>query len=178
MFWSTILGSMLFGGDLAGISMSDQIVVNQTSLFLNGMGLREKFLVDIYVAGMYLPFKSSDSTKIILADVPKKIEAHFIFPKVPKDKMIASLMENLNNNPEVSKPIQKEIEMCMGWLQDFHKGDVLVFDYVPNKGTSIIVNGTSKGTVPGFAFSKAVFSIYIGPKPASEQLKKGLLGSH
>ena len=176
MLTSVFMGALLLGGELAGITLPDEISSNNQVLSLNGMGLREFLLVDIYVAGLYLPFKSSDPTKIINADVPKRIEAHFILPKVPKDRMIKSLMQNLNNNKEVSENIQEEIQMCMKFLQDFQKGDVMIFDYLPNKGTSIIINGALKGTIPGFDFGKAVFTIYVGPKPASAQLKKGLLG--
>lgn len=176
MSFSMFLGSLLLGGELAGISLPDKIYSDNKTLYLNGMGLREFLMVDIYVAGMYIPFKSTDASKIINSDVPKRIEAHFIFPKVPKEKMVKSLTENLNKNKEVSESIQEEIQMCMKFLQDFSKGDVLIFDYIPNQGTSIVINGEQKGLVPGFAFAKAVFTIYVGPKPASEQLKKGLLG--
>ena len=38
------------------------------------------------------------------------------------------------------------------------------------------INNKKKGTIEGLDFMTAVFTIYLGDKPASEPLKKGLLG--
>ena len=54
------LTSFALAADLAGVSMPDSIVSGKTKLHLNGIGLREKFLLDIYVVGMYIPQKNSD----------------------------------------------------------------------------------------------------------------------
>ena len=43
-------------------------------------------------------------------------------------------------------------------------------------GTSIFVKGQQKGTIPGPDFMNAVYTIYLGPAPASENLKEALLG--
>jgi hypothetical protein len=48
--------------------------------------------------------------------------------------------------------------------------------YIPGKGTELTLNGKSKGTVEGADFAAALFSIWLGPKPISESLKKELLG--
>ena len=39
---------------LAGISMPNNITVENETLILNGLGLREKYWVDVYVNGLYL----------------------------------------------------------------------------------------------------------------------------
>lgn len=42
------------------------------------MGLRTKFMVKVYVAGLYLDQKSSDASAILQADAPKRIVMHFL----------------------------------------------------------------------------------------------------
>ena len=61
-------------------------------------------------------------------------------------------------------------------MEDFTTGDELIFDYIPGKGTIFTIKGEVKGVIPGKDFMEALFSIYVGAYPASEQLKKGLLG--
>jgi flagellar motor switch protein FliM len=57
------------------------------------------------------------------------------------------------------------------------KGDVINFDYTPDGGTRITVNGQPKGAaIPGHDFYSAVMRIWLGDKPVDEGLKKGLLG--
>jgi len=57
-----------------------------------------------------------------------------------------------------------------------HSGDEVVFDYVPGKGTQVKVKGKDKGTIEGADFMRALWTIYLGPNPPSESLKKGMLG--
>ena len=59
--------------------------------------------------------------------------------------------------------------------KDFAPTYEIIFDYIPEKGTIITVKGIEKGIIPGEDFMQAIFSIYIGSNPASEQLKQGLL---
>ena len=56
-------------------------------------------------------------------------------------------------------------------------GDVINFDYAPDSGTRITVNGQPRGNaIPGQDFYAAVIRIWIGDKPVDDGLKKGLLG--
>jgi hypothetical protein len=57
------------------------------------------------------------------------------------------------------------------------KGDLINFDYTPEGGTRISVNGQAKGNaIPGEDFYSAVLRIWLGDKPADAGLKKALLG--
>jgi hypothetical protein len=40
----------------------------------------------------------------------------------------------------------------------------------------LALNGEPKGTIEGAEFAAAVFSIWLGPDPASESFKKQILG--
>ncbi len=80
-------------GELAGVTMPDSDTVAGQSVVLNGMALREKFFLDIYVGGLYLPAKSSDGAAVIAQDVPKKLHMQFIYSEVPAEKTIETYRE-------------------------------------------------------------------------------------
>ena len=87
-----VLGSMLSlqASTLAGITMPETVQVGSTPLVLNGMGLRTKFMVKVYVAGLYLPQKSSDAGAILKGDAPKRMVMHFVHG-ASKSQMSASV---------------------------------------------------------------------------------------
>ena len=118
----------------------------------------------------------SNPRAIISLEQPKRIHAKFIYSDVPKTKMIATLEENIANNTNFTETAVKQIRQAEEWMEDFTTGDEMIFDYVPNKGTTIYVKGKEKGTIAGVDFMHAIFEIYVGDHPASEQLKTGLLG--
>ena len=59
--------------DLAGVSVPESAQVAGANLALNGVGLRKKFFIKIYVGGLYLPQKSSDADAIIASATPDRI---------------------------------------------------------------------------------------------------------
>lgn len=162
---------------VAGIKMPDTIKLADETLQLNGMGLREKYWIDIYVAGLYLPQKMSNAQEIITMNASKRIAIEFIYSSVPKEKMIEVLEENIRNNPQFSTETVSSIRRCGSWMQDFTTGDQVSFDYMPTtQTTTIYINGTSKGAIQGKEFMEAIFAMYVGKYPATEALKQGLLG--
>ena len=175
MLLTHLLCSFALAASIAGQDFPDTISLDGQELQVNGVGLREKYWIDIYAAGLYLPQKMNSATDIIHLDAPKRIHAKFIYSSVPKAKMVESLEENIRQNPDFSAQAVKDIREAAEWMEDFASGDEMMFEYIPGKGTSVIINGKLKGTVVSKDFMIAVFSMYVGPNPASEQLKKGLL---
>ena len=56
------------------------------------------------------------------------------------------------------------------------KGDVIRIDYLPDSGTEVRINGEWRGAVEGNDFFRAILSIWLGDKPVTESLRKGMLG--
>ena len=63
---------------LADVTLPETMTVGNKTLVLNGMGVRSKFFVKVYVAGLYLEKKSGDASAIIQADAAKRIVLQFI----------------------------------------------------------------------------------------------------
>ena len=161
---------------LAGVTLPDTAQVGSTKLLLNGLGLRTKFAVKIYVAGLYLEQKSSDPGAIIKADAHKRIVMHFLHG-VSKNQMANAFDESFNDNtPDAKKTMKADIDRLLGSLEPVKEGDEMVFTYVPGTGTTFAINGNDKLTVAGSAFNPVLLSVWLGPKPPTANVKKGMLG--
>ena len=161
---------------LNNVTLPDTAQVGSTTLVLNGMGLRTKYMVKVYVAGLYLPQKSSDPAAILKADVPKRIVMHFV-RDVSKSQLTDGFTDSFNDNaPDAAKTLKTEIDHFFSALGPIKDGEELVFTYIPGTGTTVAEAGKDKLTIPGSAFGEMLFSVWLGPKPPNAALKKGILG--
>ncbi len=164
-------------GTLAGVTLPDKAEVKGQTLVLNGMGLRKKFIIKVYVGGLYLPQKEKSAQKVLAADAPLRMVLHFIYD-VSKDQMCEAWHEGLEaNTPKASAEVKKAFDTLCGWMDGVGEGQRLVLTYVPGEGTHVEVAGKAKGTLPGAATADAILATWIGPDPApGEDFKKAVLG--
>ena len=123
-------------------------------LMLNGSGARTKYLMEMYVAGLYLSQPSSEPAAIVAADAPMAIRLEITSGLVTEEKLVESLNEGFRNatggKPE---PIRKEIDLFRKCLAGkIAKGDVLDLVYLPAHGLIVVKNGKQQGVVQGLAF--------------------------
>ncbi|MCP4213771.1 MAG: hypothetical protein GY765_03895 [bacterium] len=179
-----LLGIVLFimclpahAGSLKGVTMPDSIQVDGNDLVLNGMALRKKIFFKVYVAGLYLPQKESSGKKVLENDTPRQTVLHFL-RSVPAKKMSSAWIEGLKENtPKCSDLLKKQFDSLGTMMEKVTDDDLMVFTYIPGKGTEIKVKGKVKGTFPGKAFADALFACWIGPEPGpGEDFKERLLG--
>lgn len=164
-------------GTLAGVTLPDKTDVKGQSLALNGMALRTKFFIKVYVAGLYLPQKERAAAKILAADAPHRMVMHFLYG-VNKDQMCDAWKEGLEQNtPKALPEVKKAFASLCGWMEPIPKGNELTLTYVPGEGTTVEVNGKAKGTLPGKPTADAILATWIGQDPApGADFKKGILG--
>lgn len=166
----------LLGASLAGVTLPDSTEVGGRRLVLNGLGLRSRLMFKVYVAGLYLEQKSSDAEAIIKADAPKRMVLHFL-RSVSREQMVEAYTEAFDNNAPGSRTALKdEIARLMAAFEPVAANDQMTFTYQPGAGTTLTIKGRDKVTIPGLPFAQAMFSAWLGPKPPSAELKKGLLG--
>ncbi len=162
--------------ELAGVKMPDTTVVAGKTLQLNGVGLRKKAIFKVYVGGLYLEAPSHDAAAIMASDAPKAIKMHFL-RGIGRSTMVDAFKEGFEGNAKDKLTSQKAaIDKFLGMVADVKDGDVWTFAYDPAKGTSVFHGDREVGTIEGKEFAQALFSIWLGPKPPSEDLKKGMLG--
>jgi hypothetical protein len=161
---------------VAGVTLPETQQVGGKTLVLNGAGVRTKYMVKVYVAGLYLEQKSSDPGAIIKADAPKRIVMHFVHG-ASKSQMTDAFDESFKDNtPDARKTMKADIDQLLAALEPINSGDEMVYTYVPGTGTTLAINGKDKVTIAGPAFGQVLFSVWLGPKPPNADLKKGMLG--
>ena len=166
----------LHAASLAGVTLPDTVQVGSTTLVLNGLGLRTEFMVKVYVAGLYLEQKSSDPSAIIKADSPNRIVMRFLHG-ASQSQMADAFKQSFNDNtPEAMKTMTTDIDRLLGALEPVKVGDQMVFTYVPGTGTTFAINGKDRVTIAGSAFNPVLLSVWLGPKPPTANVKKGMLG--
>ena len=166
-----LLLSWSLAGQLAGVSFPDTVSVGGKSLALNGLGLREKYFIDVYVGALYLPAKTGSANQAIQGDVPTRIEMHFLYEKVTAEQLNETWDEGF-----AKAGTTQGLAQLKGMMRDVKAGDRIVMEYVPGTGTSVTVAGQAMGTIAGVDFMKALWTVYLGSSPPTEKLKKGMLG--
>src|SRR5215471_4626398 len=139
----------LQAASLAGVTMPDTVQVGGKTLVLNGLGLRTKYMVKVYVAGLYVEQKSSDANAIMKSDTPKRIVMHFVH-NVTKSQMTDAFNDGFqDNSPDAVKGIKTDIDKMLGALDNVKDGEEMVFTYVPGTGTTLSIAGKDRVTIAG-----------------------------
>jgi len=172
-----LLASSAGAGTLAGVTLPDKAEVKGQSLVLNGLGLRTKFFIKVYVAGLYLTHKEKNAAAVLAADEPRRMVLHFLY-SVSKNQMCDAWNDGLERNtPKAPADVKKAFNSLCAWMEPIPKGNELVMTYVPGEGTTVEVNGKTKGTLPGKAVADSILATWIGPDPdPGADFKKAVLG--
>lgn len=151
-------------------------------LQLNGAGVRQRFMVGIYAAGLYVSKKSADAEALATQGGPKRVTLRFL-RDVDGELFVNSLHNGLkaNHSAEQLTGWQTQVESLsatIGTIARARRGDTVTFDFNPAEGIRVTLNGATRGPViQGQDFYAAVLRVWIGGKPADEGLKKGILGA-
>jgi hypothetical protein len=143
--------------------------------------VRTRFIVKVYVAGLYLPEKKTAAADVLALGGAKRVTMTML-----RDVTARQLNDALNagfaaNNPpadqERYKPQLAELNAIMNALGQAKKGDVIALDYVPDAGMRVLLNGAERGKpIADQGVYRAVLRVWLGDRPADGDLKKGLLG--
>lgn len=175
-----LFSSYLQSAELEGVFVDDQITAeNGETLVLNGMGLREKFWVDVYVGSLYLTKKTESVADILSSQNAWRIQMDFVYEEVDKEKLVTAWREgfNMNQEKDVINAISERMDQFYGYFdQNAVEKDQFILDYIPGKGTTVSKNKKVLGTIPGEDFKKALLEIWLGNFPADDGLKRGMLG--
>lgn len=167
--------------EVSGVKFDESVKVAGKDLVLNGAGMRTKFIIKVYAAGLYLPEKRNTVPDVLKLEGPRRLTLVMV-RDISSDDFGQAFMTGLNNNIDNNEKaryvgqISKFGEM-FGAIAGLKKGDVLHLDWIPGSGTQTELNGKKIGdNVPELGFYNAVLRIWLGDKPADSSLKPALLG--
>jgi hypothetical protein len=132
----------------------------------------------VYEGSLYLETNGSDANKIINADDPMALRIDVTSTMVTADAMRKALNDGLaKSTGNNTGPIIEEInQLSSSFDSGVSEGDYYEFIYLPKIGTHVIKNNNLVEIIPGLAFKKAFFGIFLSDNPIQKNLKKALLG--
>jgi hypothetical protein len=160
---------------VSGVRMPEVVSVAGKDLRLNGMGLRKMHVFfDVYVVGLYLETPTTDAQSAITTDEAKRIDL-VMLRDVSRNQFVEAVQEGILRNSGPAMPaLRTRLDRLENALPALKTGDVLDFTYLPGAGTLVRGQGREM-TIPGKDFADALFSVWLGPKPISEALKRQLM---
>ncbi|MEI8171399.1 MAG: chalcone isomerase family protein [Rhodoferax sp.] len=168
--------------EVEGVKLEPSAQVGATTLQLNGAGLRTKVFFKVYVAGLYVPQKASSAAQLLAQKGARRVTI-VMLRNVDAESFAKALNEGLRDNHTEAqfaamKPQIDALNANLVAVGEAKKGDVIHFEFVPDTGTRVTVNGQARGSViAGEDFFTSVLRIWLGEKPVDGNLKKGLIGS-
>lgn len=171
---ASTLGINAHAKEHKGVNFPEEIKVGDTTLKLNGTGVRTAMsIISVYVAGLYVATPSTDTDTIVNSKTPKKIDMHFLMG-LGKDKLKDGWNEGFFRNAEKSYSYRPDLNKFYDMLTNMSKGDRVQLTFFPDKLEVQVKDGPVQ-TIPSAEFSKTMLKVYIANIPDSG-LKKGLLG--
>jgi len=167
--------------EIAGVDFEPTVQVGGQELQLNGVGLRTWAFFGVYAAGLYVPQKSNSATVLLAQKGPRRVVLAML-RDVGADAFSGAISDGLeaNNTQQELARLAAQIDALRVNLKaigEVRRGDRIHFEFTPEVGTRIRVNGQQKGgPIEGDEFFTAVLRVWIGENPVDAGLRKGLVG--
>lgn len=167
---------------IANFEFSEVIPETQShpEMALNGAAIRTMYyLVDAYVGLMYVENPSDDPDYLITQDTHKRVVYHILVNRV-SGRRIASAMYDamqLNLSEQEAAALSDRLDQLVTMFDSkMERGDVGYVEYIPGKGSKVVIKGEEKGIIPGKDLFDALMKIWIGEYPVTHKFKRGILG--
>jgi hypothetical protein len=165
-----------------GARFETRVVLAGELLELNGVGVRKRFVFDVYAGGLYVPKRAARTEDLIKQPGPKRVAPRFL-RDVEGELFVDSLNNGLtadHSEAELArwKPQVETLARTIQTIALARRGDSVNFEYTPQDGTRVTVNGVTRGPlIPGADLYAAVLRVWLGEALANAELKKGMLGT-
>ncbi len=167
--------------EVAGVKFDDNARVGAGDTVINGAGLRNRVFFKVYAIGLYLPQKVTTAADALAAKGAKRI-AIVTLRDLTAEQFVDALLEALKKNHDEAtltalQPKIEQFRSTMLSIGNAPEKSVVNLDWLPDSGTRLSFNGAQKGSdITGEDFYRALLRIWLGDKPAQDDLKDKLLG--
>lgn len=149
---------------------------------LQGAGVFSYAFLQVYVCALYLTQSMATSDALLEQDQARRITL-VMLRDVSARTFVWALEKGLAENvpaPELDQlePQIKEMANLMLSHRALRIGDRIDMDYLPERGTRVLLNGRTIGEVfPDKRFNDALLRVWLGERPLDPSLKPKLLGN-
>jgi hypothetical protein len=172
-----LLASHAWALDVAGVNVAPTVSVRQKTLALNGVGIRKKLFIKVYLGSLYTERKVTTPAQLLADPGEKLLRMSFVYKRVEKEKIVEAFAEGLSNNSPNLRG-SSDAKAFLSWFtSDFVAGDTVDISISPDGTVSATHNGKVLGSFRNPDVARGVLLIWFGEKPADGSLKKGMLGN-
>ena len=183
--WLAVAAMLLAGGvprqtmaaQLDGVTFPATAAVGNTTLVLNGIGLRtySVLAIKVYVAGLYLQQPSHDASAILASGGDKVLLLHFVHD-VGVDKIRDAWRKGLLRNcPAPCNIAPERISAFLNSLQAMHAGEDVELVFSPD-GVHAYYDQQPAGYISDPDFARLMLTVFLGQNTLVPDLRQGLLG--
>ena len=166
---------------VADVKYEPTQTLGDTTVQLNGAGVRYKAVFKVYTAGLYLEKKAATPQEVASVRGPKRLSITMLreIDSTELGKLFSRGMEDNMDRAAFSRIVPGVLRMSQ--IFSDHKklqaGDQFMIDWIPGTGTVITVKGKVQGEpFKEPEFFNALMGIWLGNLPADFKLKDALLG--
>ena len=166
---------------VADVKYEPTQTLGDSTVQLNGAGVRYKAVFKVYTAGLYLEKKAATAQEVASQRGPKRLSITMLreIDSTELGKLFSRGMEDNMDRAAFSRIVPGVLRMSQ--IFSDHKklqaGDQFMIDWIPGTGTVITVKGKVQGEpFKEPEFFNALLGIWLGNLPADFKLKDALLG--
>lgn len=168
--------------DLLGVSLPNQMILENTKekVFLNGYAVCNRWGKQVYVGALYTNAIEKRAEMLLLNDNPMAMVFFFVEDDITHEMLMEAFTEGImiNNEEAENKRVDKKrlLELKENLLETLNAGDILAFQYSPQYGVTMLVNGKIRHHWPyAKYFFNMLLRMWIGPYPVSRNFKRAIL---
>ena len=167
--------------DVGGVRLPTSAQLAGSTLALNGSGVRYRFVVKVYAAGLYLGGKAATPEQAFAMAGPKRVHIVALRELDANDfgRLFTRAMQDNASKEDFSRSINGTIRMGEAFAakKRLAVGESIGVDWLPGQGTQIMINGKPWGEpVKEPEFFNSMLRIWLGKAPVDDALKEALLG--
>ncbi len=177
--WGMGLCMVAHCATVAGVTYPETQTLQNTTLRLNGAGVRYKTVFKVYTAGLYLVQTTKIEQQVLAQAGPKRFSVTML-RQVNAAELGRFFSQGMQEDRASFSRMMVDVSRMSQMFSD-HKlleaGENFTIDWLPGTGTVFSVKGVPQGqpfTNP--EFFNAMLGIWLGQSPADWKLKEALLG--
>lgn len=153
-----------------------RIEVEGKTLTLNGTAYRKAslFKVKVWFGSLYLESPSSDSESILSSKTKKVIDLIPLYDVSASDSVKGWKLAFDENCAPTCETLKPQIEEFLKSVPAFKKSDRYRYIFGED-GIVVYLNNVKHFSIASPDFARLILSTWIGKKPATEEIKKGML---
>ena len=158
-------------------SVPDVTLAPNVTVQLRGIAVAQELRSDYYIGAIYLPEWSPELVLAVSETVPKRMQLKVLTERLSAREFQRHWKERIAlNNPRSTWQPQGEriLKFANAFRDNLQRGDLIEFDFLPGRGTTVRLNGQVLITITGDGFYPLLLSAWLGEIPPTKAFQNHL----